>query len=1310
MQRKILCFLLSLLLAVSMIPFAVMAEGENVVYCSATEIEGKTVYATLQEAINALDGDGTVYINGDVVMETLDIGSKKVTIKGYDDTSRLQFNAKNPNYVKGTAGSEFIVDDITFKRYDSEGDELWFFGLGTKITLTENCTFVKGAKGGSGTPGMGMYLGQFGSRTGDFGLEVNSSSFISNMAGTMAGYSASGSTHKGNFKFDLNAGSVSALFAGMRDSNPSGTRISTLTGNVEININGANVGSVYLGSYKEGNITGDTVITINKGKVDNAIFGDQFAGRDTVTSTLTNAALIVNAKEITNAGFVLPAVKDGTAFNSTNSVLIINNAELTNYAAINNPQYQINVYEGKLTPVFDGENTVKFAATPDNADEVNVYSDYVRVYPDENGLITLDKGVSNITFSTHEDLADFAYKDGDNTIVVGKYGVGEELTVEGADFAASGKVVDYFVFGEERYDFGQKFAMPAGGITLVPVWKEYTDTVWYVGPDGKDTYPGINAEFPFATFSAAYEALGDNSGTFVVTGAVSDWPYTGTKELVVAEGKSLVVTGKDPYTGEVYSGAQIFRGSGRHTVAVKGDGALTFEHITDYTNHTSSNSYFKVGDSLNLTLGEGYKDKYSTNSSSGIQVIVNGGAVSPVITLDGKVEHFALFDWGNSTISGDLTINVGEHAWFRSGIYLGGDTSAAVTGTVNGKTFINVDGTQSGAKIVRGGFKANSKAVLNGLQVILKNTTMGIGTYSYAEGAGGSYTNNGDEYVVTANGLPEGADVETTSFGKIKITLGEGMKAVITNGDNVQEITETSEVTLTKGNTDVAIKSNYPASVTYVVNGEETKVDVEANSVVTFTDNDVKNFIGWVSGDAIYYSGDTFEIPFDGGDFVFTALTFEDGAEELYISADGSDLSTGTSADAAVKSFAAIQKRIDRIGLTDATINLLGTVNVTEQGIGLNVSNKWLLPKVEGTLTLKGGTLYHTAPYYYQSDVVLEDVELKVSKDNQHINFMGYDVTYDENVTTAEDSASIAIHTGVNGSNMTGDQHIAVNGGYITAIYLGPAYIPDNATKVWEGSCTVDIGGADVSRLGFGDGYGTVRGKFTMTGDVVINVNSGSLGRVDTGYCTEAKSITLNYNVEGKRFIQSNVDNERVYYEFDENSTFVLPGYAVYSIMTSTTSETLTNLGAQIRLDDPAALRFVFEAADTVENKSRYGILVQPEVYLGDNALTHELVDGTYQGARDVKCEKTFSHDEDSFTYTVAITNIAEKNYARKYVAVPYEVITVGEDEFYAYGEAMSYSLYDIALEIQKEASESGAEISEFVQQIIDSVPADEAE
>ena len=152
---------------------------------------------------------------------------------------------------------------------------------------------------------------------------------------------------------------------------------------------------------------------------------------------------------------------------------------------------------------------------------------------------------------------------------------------------------------------------------------------------------------------------------------------------------------------------------------------------------------------------------------------------------------------------------------------------------------------------------------------------------------------------------------------------------------------------------------------------------------------------------------------------------------------------------------------------------------------------------------------------------------------------------------------------------------------------------------------------------------------------------------------------------------------------FTSGDTYELAEAGIYNFRKgANVSAGLTVDGAQIRLDDPQALRFI--AKYTAETEAayagcEYGFVVLPTKVLG-NALLKADASYTYDEKNYdpavVPAAKLYDEKAGEYKrYTAAMTGFTADTYATEYTAVTY----IKKDGAYIYGEQYSTSIYAIA-------------------------------
>ncbi|MBR5527655.1 MAG: hypothetical protein IKV97_01535, partial [Clostridia bacterium] len=156
----------------------------------------------------------------------------------------------------------------------------------------------------------------------------------------------------------------------------------------------------------------------------------------------------------------------------------------------------------------------------------------------------------------------------------------------------------------------------------------------YVSPDGDDDSEG-SASQPLKTLKAAFEKLGELGGTVVVTGTLgakdTDAWGCAYKELPPHSGL-ITITGKDPFTGELYPDAKIHY----DTPVLKGPAKieyLTLSPIRDYDFIDTAGQKFTMGKGLskenfNIYVHDGISVEQKVTSVSSTETLVESGDIA----------------------------------------------------------------------------------------------------------------------------------------------------------------------------------------------------------------------------------------------------------------------------------------------------------------------------------------------------------------------------------------------------------------------------------------------------------------------------------------------------------------------------------------------------------------------------------------------------------------------------------------------------------------------------------------------------------
>ena len=146
--------------------------------------------------------------------------------------------------------------------------------------------------------------------------------------------------------------------------------------------------------------------------------------------------------------------------------------------------------------------------------------------------------------------------------------------------------------------------------------------------------------------------------------------------------------------------------------------------------------------------------------------------------------------------------------------------------------------------------------------------------------------------------------------------------------------------------------------------------------------------------------------------------------------------------------------------------------------------------------------------------------------------------------------------------------------------------------------------------------------------------------------------------------------------------------------VTYKTPSCMTFEGAQIRINEPQGLRFVFSIPvatyETLEHPKTaddtglgFGSVVLPKKYLGDEKLVKDLqvmAEGKLRKAKTVPAVNLFKVTDDYIYFTVCLLGIEEDNYTTEYTAVPYITYMQDGEMVTEYGmQTSNVSVYNVA-------------------------------
>lgn len=1303
-------------------------------------------------------GVGTIYVYGKYNIDNTTFKSTDLTIRAYDDAAKgvIEFNAVTASDLHGT-NLKLTFDDITLKRADNPGANEQFTGFdGIDVTFGENCKYATGTFG-DGT--VGIYFGHYansGTLTFADAKHTINAPFTASQFGVLMGYVGGGRTLTQNVEYVVNGGTFEPNL--LVQNGYQGGNSDTIIGNITWTLNGGTFGRVSMGNIAT-KLNGTLKLTVNGGVFNSGlIFGITGDNRGSAQAA-DNVIYILNAKKITDGKYTVPEVStaNGNKQSITRGVSILNNAELVDDVSKHiapNAKYRLAVKNGSADANVDSTGALKFTFTPDNTfeDGYDVYVGSEKVTA-VNGVYTLSASTDLRTVQFVEKgiaLYTLNYKNGDTTVKSEQVLSGMTITLKNVGITApTGKALKGYTDGTTEYELGATYTVPTGldsdTLTLTAVFEEFDGKTYYVTEGGSDQNDGHRKEtaYAFETILKAIEAIGTGTGEIVVNGDTK-W---GTASTGGRWDETEVVTVNGNVTITFEDGATVARTSPDSSIKYAGTGSLKLVNIAEIykvDGTTNTNHPHKIVPALpNLTVEGDYKVKFSGGywASSNFYPTSFPADNKITLNLNGKIGIFEFFDWGTTNVNGTIYLNVGND-FEPDAFYIGGDNGGGTVGTtITGPLYITATDNTKNISVRRGGNNAagpDPTITINGLQIL--NIRSNIDVCDAANK--GTFTNNGGEYIINVPILYEGLKVESTELGKIKITLKSGFTATVTNGTNVQNITETGVVTLVDGTSTVAFSAGEDAKIPVTIDGSDYSQKAlpgDKFTVPTFGKVGDLTVIGVNYNGAFYVCGGTINVPADATSLALTTVKVDMRTPVIYVDqTNGADSNVGFTSDHPVKTFAQVTKLINTLDTS---------VVVTVKVVGEYTDNNVNLPTYGGKIVIDGNSaakLSYGESLQIHSDVEFKNIAFNSTVSSKHIDCYGYNVTFGSGIVTAGSQQGINVHAGFGGRNYTGNEKIVINSGDFARVFLGIYYLSctaeeknnfDSPKATWTGDIALEVNGGSVAGVTFGDGYewpagNYVHGTFKVDGNVSITVKDGNVGMINRGYLASATSIKIitypilgevdeafanKMNATVQCYNGVTVDNdgkltEEVYnidtklnYNVGDtlptDQSFVLSkGQFVGKYDDDETEfedkSFLPVIGAQLRLTGTDhALRFITQVSlDKLEkyNQSKdtqdYGFIVIPtEVLQGAplyNGASYIYNGETYEAAK-VPAVKKYEVTDTYLQYTVALTGIgsAKADLTREYTVIPYII----KDGVYYYGNSYSCNLYEVAKAAQSD-------------------------
>ncbi len=853
-------------------------------------------------------------------------------------------------------------------------------------------------------------------------------------------------------------------------------------------------------------------------------------------------------------------------------------------------------------------------------------------------------------------------------------------------------------------------------VFLMPVNADSTElstspNVVYVNSIG--TVSATDTRTAYKTVQAAVDALNGADGYVVVTNTAEDTDVGGS--TIKVTGGNVVITSVDPTDGKDYrteeNGSAFMYRNGRLSLYATNGSSITLDNLNDIKLN-GSDMDVREG---TIVFGSGLVTKHKT--SAHVRMLVSGGAATAPVDVDityataESIYQSSGLAGGNAATTGanfnnlKLTFKAGTTGAF----YLGAGSGDKAT-TVNNPAFITVENNDE-IKLYRGNGASTyvQQTTFNGLQVLFVNSaksTISDSKYGY-------YTNKGKEYIVYA---PNNW-VTSSTFGKVNITIPEGVSGKITNGESVTPITASGEYTLAEGTSTVTFE-RARKDVVYV------NADVY-DGVSTF--NKLQTAVDALDGDGTVVVTNTNK---NADSYLWNGLTVNKGR--------------------------VIITSVDPVTGTDyfetACLSRAGRHKINTAANAYVIFDKVMDWSPSGSeLQIASGNVFFTNNYRGPNHrIIVNDTNNTDVNLNVDVDFTGNNSNYFGLAGAAHSTALNSLTINI-GNNTKGTLHLGTVQNERTITVAEPTFINGYGVsaefKIVKGSKAATAGTTTLNGLQilFADSAASVEAcaeteTYTNDGEEYIiyvtnvegsNVSSLVFGRATIEIPEGYKAIVTNGEAE-EELTEScvytltagttNISFEEIKEEpeetndlgiettvFDENSTdrsaeFVIPG-------------------VQIRTEGVQGLRFFAYigkdilanyAALNAENKTEftrddigigYGFVILPETLLGDNKLEKTTADVGI-----VSAAKTFAENDEYLTYTVVIKDIKVENYKRNYTVVPYITYKDADGvEKTVYGEQYTANVYDTASAgIEKETDESVISILESVKQAYDDLGIEE--
>ncbi len=342
-----------------------------------------------------------------------------------------------------------------------------------------------------------------------------------------------------------------------------------------------------------------------------------------------------------------------------------------------------------------------------------------------------------------------------------------------------------------------------------------------------------------------------------------------------------------------------------------------------------------------------------------------------------------------------------------------------------------------------------------------------------------------------------GFDITADNKGYAPYVSG---KALTKNANGYYDIPKSASGTYTEVKFENPLAGQY-FTATFGTPEYYTSVEGEGNTSITLPFCTVSKsgyyFAGWICGeDGLTYAS--------GGKYIIskaTAFTADwkkaDEVKYIYVSASGSDESSGVTRYAPMKTLTAAVSRADEIGVSNIVVT-----SPIQQSCAIPAGTNRLTISGKDDTTDFGGSLVVTASSNVLRPVTFENMGLACNS-HQYICTGSNHVIFGEGLTGVGD-LGIYAHFGKQ-YGAADSVNVEIKSGVFKSTYLGGAYLRTAGTGV-VGDARLALSSNDNFDVAVGfDGYTGNNSDGTIDGSVEITVHSGSVSNITSVRLTEIK-------------------------------------------------------------------------------------------------------------------------------------------------------------------------------------------------------------